>query len=82
MFSPFDFFRGFFAFFALGDFCVFFSALCVRFVGVASFFFFLAGYQITFKPNSHTHHHTNPAETLTGSWLIKDQLQNLIAVYP
>jgi len=45
---PLDFFGGFFAFFALEDFGVFFSALGVRFAGVTSFFFFLAGYQTTF----------------------------------
>jgi len=64
-FSPFDFFRGFFAFFALADFGVFFSALGVRFVGVTSFFFFLAGYQITFKTKSHIHQSHKPILTET-----------------
>jgi len=37
---PLDFFAGFFAFFALVDFGVFFCAFGVVFAGVAVFFFF------------------------------------------
>jgi len=53
---PLDFLAGFFTFFALVDFGVFFCALGVCFAGVDAFFFFffLGGYYTTFNKFSHT----------------------------
>ena len=50
---PLDFFDGFFTFFALTDFGVFFCDFGVCFAGVSFFFFFLAGYHTTSHKSKH-----------------------------
>jgi len=79
---PLDFFGGFFTFFALEDFGVFFCTFGVVFDGVDGFFFFLGGYYIQQIPqvqnSSHFHHIFKTRNFL----LAAEELMHIFIVQP